>query len=334
MKKGKDVSLLMICCLFAMVLIGGQQAYSAVEIRYAHVGVEGETQTRFADEFAALVEEKTEGRVVFKVFPNSQLGNISEMVDGVKTGIIDMAHHDFASVGKLLPDMAVFNAPFIYKDAEHAVKAGNSKTSPILPELNERLVEKAGMRVLGSFYRGARQLTANFPVYSPADLKGKKIRGVPLKIWMSMLEGMGAIPTPVEFPELATALMTGIVVGQENPLNNIYSAKLYEVQTHVMMTSHMQSILCVFVNEKLWQSIPENDRVLIEEALEEVAYRSLEWDQEAVGELKEKLKAEGMTFIEEKDGLDLQAFRDAVIPKVKEDFPEWIEYIDKIQAME
>ncbi len=202
-------------------VVGSQQAWSEVTLRYAHVGIEGELQTRFANEFAELVQEKTEGRVVLQVFPNSQLGNISEMVDGVKTGIIGLAHHDFASVGKLYPDVSVFNAPFIYRDAEHALKATNPKTSPVLQKLNETLIERAGMRVIGSFYRGARQLTANFPVYSPDDLKGKKIRGVPFKLWMSMLQGMGAIPTPVEITELATALMTGVVVGQENPLNNI-----------------------------------------------------------------------------------------------------------------
>ena len=148
-----------------------------------------------------------------------------------------------------------------------------------------------------------------------------------------MLEGMGAIPTPVEITELATALMTGVVVGQENPLNNIYAQKFYEVQSHVMMTSHMQSVLCVFVNEKAWQGIPESDRALVEEALQEVSARSLQWVNDSVEEYKEKLQAEGMTFIEEKDGLDLQAFRDAVLPKIKADFPEWVSYIEKIQEI-
>ncbi len=101
-----------------------------------------------------------------------------------------------------------------------------------------------------------------------------------------------------------------------------------------MMTSHMQSVLCVFVNEEAWQGTPESDRALVEGALQEVSDRSLQWVKDSVEEYKEKLQAEGMTFIEEKDGLDLQAFRDAVLPKIKEDFPEWAGYIEEIQTIE
>jgi TRAP-type C4-dicarboxylate transport system substrate-binding protein len=98
-------------------------------------------------------------------------------------------------------------------------------------------------------------MTAKMAVYSPADLKDKRFRGVPLQLWTSMIKGMGAIPTPVEVGELPTALMTGMVIGQENPLTMINANKLYEVQTHVMLTSHMQNVLPVFINEKTWQSI-------------------------------------------------------------------------------
>ena len=74
-----------------------------------------------------------------------------------------------ASLGKILNDMSVFNAPYIYRDAAHAVKATQPSTSDVLQELNKQLIEKGGLRVLGSCYRGARQLSANFPVYSPED---------------------------------------------------------------------------------------------------------------------------------------------------------------------
>ncbi len=299
-----------------------------------HVGVEGAPQSRYAEEVAALVAERTDGRVEMVLFPNSQLGNVSEMVDGVKTGSIAMAHHDFASLGQIVPELAVFSAPFVFRDAEHAVKAGNPQTSPVLREMNEELIEKGGMRILGSFYRGARQLTTtDFPVYSPADVAGKKIRGVPNPIWMTMLEGMGAIPTPVEFPELATALLTGLVVGQENPLTNIYAAKLYEVQDYFMMTSHMQSVLCSFVNEDIWQSIPEGDREIIEDTFYEVSLESLEWAKTADEEIKAELRAMGKTIIEESDGLDLDAFRTQVLAQVYIDFPEWTQIIEEISEI-
>ncbi len=324
--------LLPIAAIAGVVFAAGA-ANAEITLRYAHVGVEGAPQTRYAAEVAKLVEERTEGRVKIQVYPNSQLGNISEMVDGTKMGTIALAHHDFASLGKILPEISVFNAPYIYDDAAHAVRATQPATSEVLQELNAKLIKKAGLRVVGSFYRGARQLSTNFPVHSPDDVKGKKIRGVPLKLWLSMLKGMGAIPTPVEFPELTTALVTGLVVGQENPLTNIYAAKLYEVQSHIMITAHMQSVLAVWVNEKDWQKIPEGDRKIMEGVFAEMAQTSLKWAEEADADIKDKLRAAGVTIIEEKDGLDVGAFRKVVLAQINQDFPEWADYIKRIQAI-
>ena len=328
----KFTSLFSVAAIAGALLAAGS-AQAEITLRYAHVGVEGAPQTRYAAEVARLVEERTQGRVKIQVYPNSQLGNISEMVDGTKMGTIAIAHHDFASLGKILPEMSVFNAPYIYKDAAHAVRATQPATSEVLQELNAKLIDKAGLRVVGSFYRGARQLSANFPVYSPADLQGKKIRGVPFKLWVSMLKGMGAIPTPVEFPELTTALVTGLVVGQENPLTNIYAAKLYEVQSHIMLTAHMQSVLAVWVNEKTWQKIPEADRKIMEGVFSEMASTSLKWAEEADADIKDKLRAAGVTIIGEKEGLKVDEFRKAVLAQINQDFPEWRDYIKRIQAI-
>ena len=326
----KLLSFLCLCVAF------GSSAYAQskpVVIKYAHVGMANESQTRYASELADLVKEKTQGEVTLQIFPNSQLGGVAEMVDGVKMGAIGMGHHDFASLGKFLPDMSVFNAPYIYRDGQHAVLATSPKTSPVLRELNEKLVKTANMRVLGTFYRGARQMSTNFPVYSPADLKGKKIRGVPLQLWQTMIQGMGAIPTPVEITELYTALMSGMVSGQENPLTNIFALKFYEVQTHVIMTGHMQSVLSTFINEKVWNSLSEKNRALIDEAMVEMANRSLQW---AVGDEKEaraKIEEKGVKFIDESNGLNNKAFREAVNAKMLQDFPGWKDYIARIEQI-
>ena len=84
----------------------------------------------------------------------------------------------------------------------------------------------------------------------------------------------GAVATPVEVSELATALATGLVIGQENPLPNIFNLKLYEGQKYVMMTSHMQSVLSVFVNERIWQGIPAADRKIVEDTMPESPLRA------------------------------------------------------------
>ena len=306
-------------------------AFAQTKLRYAHVGVANAPQTLYADEVAKLVKESTAGRIEIQVFPNSQLGGVGEMVDGIKAGAIAMGHHDFASLGKIVPATAVFNTPFVYRDPEHSLRATDSRSSKALQEIHIQLVDKGGMRIVGSFFQGTRQLTSKEKVLSPKDMAGKKYRGVPVKLWSSMLTGMGAVATPVEVSELATALATGLVIGQENPLPNIFNLKLYEGQKYVMMTSHMQSVLSVFVNEKIWQGISAADRKIMEDTMAEVGRKTLDWDKETSAKYRKDLEAKGMIFVESKDGLDLEAFRRSVLAQVNKDFPEWSTYIEEIR---
>ena len=308
-------------------------AHAQVKLRYAHVGVANAPQTLYADEVAKRVKERTAGRVEIQVFANSQLGGVGEMVDGIKSGAIAMGHHDFASLGKILPNTAVFNTPFVYRDAAHAMRATDPRTSAALQAINKELVEKGGMRIVGSLFQGTRQLTSKERVLSPKDMAGKKYRGVPVKLWSTMLTGMGAVATPVEVSELATALATGLVVGQENPLPNIFNLKLFEVQKFVMMTDHMQSVLAVFVNEKTWQGVPAADRKIVEDTMAEVGRKTLDWDRDTAARYRKDLEGKGMTFVEAKDGLDVEGFRKAVLAQVNKDFPEWTSLIEQIRAV-
>jgi tripartite ATP-independent transporter DctP family solute receptor len=319
----------------ALALAAGFAAPAAAQVtlRYAHVGSEGDIQYWYAEEFAKRVQARTEGRVKVQVFPNSQLGGAQETVDGVRSGAISLAHHEFASLSRLMPEMAAFAAPFIYRDGTHAMKATDPANSEIMKEMSEKLVKQANIRIVGRLYRGARQMTAKMAVYSPADLKDKRFRGVPLQLWTTMIKGMGAVPTPVEVAELPTALMTGMVIGQENPLTMINANKLYEVQSHVMLTGHMQNVLPVFINERSWQSIPEKDRAVVAAIAAEVGEETLKLGLEAEVKLIDELKKKGMTFITEKDGLKVEEFRKSVSAQVNTDFPTWAPIIARISAM-
>ena len=320
--------------LAAVVGLTGVAASAQTDLRYAHVGSEGDIQHWYADRAAERIPEVTDGEVTVTVFPNSQLGGVQETIDGVRSGAISMAHHEFASLAQLVPEIAVFSAPFVYRDGEHALNATDPRTSDVLQEFNEKLVEEGNMRIIGRLFRGARQMTAKMPVLSPADLEGQPFRGVPLQLWTTMIEGFGAIPTPVEVSELPTALMTGMVVGQENPLTMINANKLYEVQSHVMLTGHMQNVLPVFINEDVWQSLSEENRDAIVEALDGLAWETLEQAQQAETDLIAELEGKGMTFITEEDGLKLDEFRSGVQAQVNEDFPTWRPYMDRISAIQ
>jgi len=310
-----------------------QTSEAQTRLRYAHVGVANAPQTLYADEVAKLVRERTNGRIEIQVFANSQLGGVNEMVDGVRSGAISMAHHDFGSLGRIVPNTAVFNTPFMYRDPDHAMRATDPALSPALREINQELVQKGNMRIVAALFQGTRQLTSKEKVLSVKDMQGKKYRGVPIKLWSSMLTGMGAVATPVEVSELATALATGLVVGQENPLPNIFNLKLYEVQKYVMLTGHMQSILSVFVNERVWQQIPAADRKIMEDTMAEVGKKTLDWDRDTSAKYRADLEAKGMIFVEQKDGLDVEGFRKSVLAQVNKDFPEWGKYIEQIRAV-
>ncbi len=336
MKKASVLLLVMVIVSSMMLFAAGQTESGAAKpivLKYAHVGIAGEIQTRYAQGLADLVKERTNGAVEIQVFPNSQLGGANEMTDGIKSGAIDMGHHDFATLGKYYADIAVFNAPYIYRDGEHALLATNPETSKALQLINDELVKVAGIRVIGSNYRGARLLSMNTPVYSPEDLKGRKVRGTPVALWMSMIKGMGAIPTPVEISELYTALLTGLVEGQENPITNIYAQKFHEVQDYIMLTNHMQAVLSTFINEKSWQKLGAENQKIMQEALAEMALKSLEWTQAEEAPVRAEMEAYGVTFIEESDGLRNDLFQKSVNAQVAIDFPTWTPYIEMIQGM-
>ena len=290
-------------------------------------------QTLFAEEVAKIVNEKSQGRVKITLFPNSQMGNTSEMVDGVKSGSLGMSHNDFSVLSKFHKDIAIFNTPYLFRDIDHAVLATNPETSPLLAKMSEELVNSSGLRILGSFFRGTRHLTTNFPVYSPDDLKGKKIRGVPYPVWMSMIKGMGGIPTPVEFAELTTALMTGLVVGQENPLDNIYTMRTFEVQSHVILTHHMHSCLTVIINERIWKSISENDQQIIVDAVESAGRKTVGWIMERDEQIINEFKTKGKIIIDEANGLNIESFKSSVLKQIYQDFPFWEDYIKEIQLL-
>ena len=119
---------------------------------------------------------------------------------------------------------AALDTPYLYRDVDHLMKTVDVD-SPVMKKLNEGLIKSAGVRVLYAYYFGTRQLTANKGVTQPSELAGMKIRAIPFPIYMSTVEGLGAVPVPVDWSEVPTALATGVVNGQENPVNVVLSSK-------------------------------------------------------------------------------------------------------------
>ena len=148
--------------------------------------------------------------------------------------------------------------------------------SPVMKKLNEGLIKAAGVRVLYGYYFGTRQLTAKKAALQPSDLAGVKIRAIPFPIYMTAVEGLGAVPVPVDWSEVPTALATGVVSGQENPVNVVLSSKLYEAQSHLMLTGHIMNAQFIIINEKTWQGLSPEQKAAVSKAADEVRKRATE----------------------------------------------------------
>ncbi len=278
---------------------------------------------------AAEIKEKTGGRIDVQSFPNGQLGSSRDMVESVASGALTMVTEGAAQLGQFVPQISIIEAPYIWKDAAHVTRA---LKSPLMDELNQVLVAKRGMRMIGVNYYGVRHLTSGRkPIHSVEDMKGFKLRVPEVDTFRAMAEAWGARPTPLNFSELYLALSQGAVDGQENPLPTIASAKLAEVQKYLVLTAHIITPRLVIVNEAAWQKIPQADRDIVVAAIDKAAA----WqDQEILDQEKglvDGLAKAGMSV----STPDNEAFRKPVLASVPAKFEsKWGKGLwDRIQAL-
>ena len=256
--------------------------------------------------FADLVAERTKNQIQIQIFPASQLGTEQELLEGVQLGTMHMFEGSTGSVGRFLPDLEAFAAPYIWRDLDHMLKVVRG---PIGQELAERLVKAKGMRVLDfGWLFGNRYLTTkNKAIYKPEDLKGMKVRVQPTAIYLETIKAMGANPTTMDFKEVYLGLQSGVIDGQENPPFVIYNNKFFEVQKFVMLTAHITQNQAVVINDKFYQGLSQEFRkVLTEAAIEAGNFQNdlvLKSEQADLDRLKEK----GMTIVQP----DVKAFREA-----------------------
>ena len=179
-----------------------------------------------------------------------------------------------------------------------------------MAELGEPLTKK-GLRLAGFYENGFRHITnSKRPINAPADVKGLKIRTPENLAQIETFKALGAIPTPMPFSELYNALQQGVVDGQENPLQNIWDAKMYEVQKHLALTSHIYNSAYVIVSNKFWTGLPADLRKAAEESLREASYFQMDLVANLDNRLLNDLKAKGMQITTP----DREAFRKATGP--------------------
>lgn len=293
----------------------------SLTLRYGHNNEPASVAGAQADWFAEALKKASGGDIEVQVFPASQLGKLQELAEAVSIGAIAFSHNTAGGIGSLYEPFAALDTPYLYRDIDHLMKV-TDVDSPVMQELNKGLIEAANVRVIYAHYFGRRNLTANLPVKSPADLAGVKVRAVPFPIYTTAVEGMGAVPIPVDWSEVPTALATGVAQGQENPVNVVLSVKLYDVQSHLMLTGHMSNAEVVVMNEDAWQSLTDEQKAAVKKAAEETRQKATKAIQDKEEDETQALRDLGMTVIGPDEGLDLDAFRASVQKLVQERFGE------------
>lgn len=285
-------------------------------IRWGEMLPASHPQVQMVDRIAASAKEASEGRLDIQVFPNGQLGSGKDMMDSVVSGGLTLTTDGAASLGSLLPQLSVIEAPYLWRDAAHMAKVAGSD---VFKTMNEQLVAKRGLRMLSVTYYGKRHLTSGSrQIDSVADMDGFKLRVPPVDTFRAMAEAWGAQATPINFNELYLALSQGAVDGQENPLPTIASAKLNEVQKYLVLTGHIITPRLVIANEAALARLEAKDRSILEEAIAEATiWQDAELASQEQALLK-TLSDGGMTVIEP----DVASFRDPVLASVPAMFEE------------
>jgi tripartite ATP-independent transporter DctP family solute receptor len=255
------------------------------------------------------LEKNSKGEMVVKLL-GPEVGGERDLQEGTSRNEFQIFQSGDMAVSTYGVKYAVTSVPFLFPGYDAVDKVYKGKLGE---KLNEVLVKSGNLRILGLSRRGARLLTANKPIPSPAEVKGFKLRVPEIPQWVTVWKELGALPTPVAWPEVFTALQTGVVNGQENPVMQIYEGKLYEVQKFVMMTEHISSYFHWVVNEKFYQGLSPADRKLVEDVVRSAADWGSTKQVEKAAELRAIMEKQyGVKFIEVDKPKFIQAARPAI----------------------
>ena len=243
----------------------GSKGYGTYKWKAAMTVAETTTNYKMVKKFADLIHEKSGGSITVDVYPAGQLG--SDFAEAVVGGSIEMGTGINVDLVDFVPEMSLFDIPNLFTDVKQMRGLLNSDYSKTLNDY----CSKAGIHMLAYSDAGFRQLTTNKKINRIAEIKGQKIRTMTDKYHVAYWNELGATATPIQFTELFMALQQHTIDGEENPYMNIVGNNLQEVQKYVYETNHIGHIITFFMNNKLYTSLPEKDRKLVDECAAEAS---------------------------------------------------------------
>ena len=278
-------------------------ALAQTNIRFADTLSANDTHNQAARRMAEMLKERTGGKLTMTVHPAGELGSDGAILEGVRLGSIDIALTGNPFFTQFAPRLNVLDLPFLFRDAAHAHKVMDG---PIGEALLKDL-ERNRMIGLGFWEIGFRHITnSKRPVRTPEDLKGIKIRTTPNKAHIEAFRLWGANPLPMAFTELYLALQTGTVDAQENPVNNIYANRMYEVQKYMSLTGHAYTASIVAMNLAKFKALPPDQQKALRDVAREAGLHQRELNAKQESENLAKIKAAG---VEVTEGVDAAPFR-------------------------
>ncbi|WP_165820841.1 TRAP transporter substrate-binding protein [Pueribacillus theae] len=268
------------------------------------------------------IEEKSDGRIKFELYPNGQLGGEREVLEGVQNGNITATFTTTGVAGNFVPEMEIFDIPFVLESKEqarHAIREGG----PVLEKLGPKFEEK-GLKLLGFGDEGFRVLsTKDLPVKSVEDLKGLKVRTQESSNHIDAWNALETNPTPIPFPELYTALQQGTVDAQETPFEIIAMSKLYEVQKYAIDMKMVYQYFPIMMNLEFYQSLPDDLKAIVDDCFSEALQNAIAFTDERDEEYVKTLEDNGVE-VSEITGEGLKPFREKAQPIVLKNVREKI----------
>jgi tripartite ATP-independent transporter DctP family solute receptor len=291
-------------------------AQSAISLRFAHSLSTNEPFHEAAEYFAKNVSDRTNGRVVIRVFPGEQLGSLKETMEMIRQGANVMVSTDSGYLADFVPDFGILNGPYLLRDATEFRRL---LASDWYREITGK-ARDAGFQVLAfNWYFGARHIIADRPLRNLNDLKGLSIRVPPVPMFIETFKALGSRGVTLQFSEVYSGLQQRVVEAAEAPLPTLYGAKLYETAKTISLTSHFNAYLGVSMNRGVFDKLPADvQTVLLEEAGKAGEHMARLTEARQATVIKE-FEAKGVTIVRNVDVAELQKATASVYTK----FPNW-----------
>jgi len=301
---------------------------SAETIKAADVHPEGYPNVVAMQNLGKKLEAATKGRMTLKMFPGGVLGDEKSMIEQTQAGGIDILRTSLGPVGPVVPEVNVFNMPFVFRDEAHMRKVIDG---PIGDEILAKITaSSANLVALGWMDGGTRNLYTKKPIRKPADLGGQKIRMMGNPLFVETMNAMGGSGISMGWGELYSALQTGVVDGAENNPPSYVSSNHYTVTKFYSLSGHLIIPEIFVYSKKNWEKLSKEDQALIKKLAREAQMEQRKlWDQRVAADTA-KMKSGGVTIVSD---VDKAAFFKATQPVRDKYGSQYADLIKRIQAV-